>query len=79
LLANFASSTDERAAYTSDFEDFEAYVTIRKQSDILAAGPASAGSPFEREDAGADSQRCVIAASNESHVIIWLTQTCMLV
>jgi SOS-response transcriptional repressor LexA len=49
-LANFASSTEEREAYTSDFEDFETYVTIRKQSDILAAGPVGAGSQFESED-----------------------------
>lgn len=50
-LANFASSTDERAAYTSDFEDFEAYVTIRKQSDALAASPVDIDSQFEPEDA----------------------------
>jgi phage repressor protein C with HTH and peptisase S24 domain len=31
-LANFARRDDERAAYTSDFEDFTAYVTIRKQA-----------------------------------------------
>ena len=29
-LANFARRDDERAAYTSDFEDFEAYVTFEK-------------------------------------------------
>lgn len=50
-LANFASRADERAAYTSDFEDFEAYVTIRKQSDVLAASPVGTDSQFEPEDA----------------------------
>jgi hypothetical protein len=41
-LANFASRADERAANTSDFEDLEAYDTIRKQSNA---------SQFEPEDA----------------------------
>src|SRR3954447_10776264 len=36
-LANFAPRHEERAAYTSDFDDFEAYVTIRKQAHTLAA------------------------------------------
>jgi SOS-response transcriptional repressor LexA len=50
-LANFASRSDERAANTSDFEDFEAYVTIRKQSEVLAASPVGTDSQFEPEDA----------------------------
>lgn len=50
-LANFAARADERAANTSDFEDFEAYVTIRKQSDVLAASPVGTDSQFEPEDA----------------------------
>jgi len=50
-LANFAARADERAAYTSDFEDFEAYVTIRKKSDVLAAGSVGTDSQFEPEDA----------------------------
>lgn len=36
-LANFARRDDERAAYTSDFEDFEAYVTFEKVEYASAA------------------------------------------
>ncbi len=50
-LANFARRRDERAAYTSDFEDFEAYVTIRKQSHLLAASQVGTDSQLEPEDA----------------------------
>ena len=39
VLGNFAKRADERAAYKSDVEDFEAYVTIKKQSYASAAGP----------------------------------------
>jgi hypothetical protein len=38
LLANFASRSDERAAWTSDFEDFEPYVTFEKLEYESAAG-----------------------------------------
>ena len=37
-LANFARSPEERGAYTSDFEDFEPYVTIQKLEYRSAAG-----------------------------------------
>jgi SOS-response transcriptional repressor LexA len=50
-LANFAARADERAVYTSDFEDFEAFVTIRKQSHVLAASPIGTDLQFEPEDA----------------------------
>jgi phage repressor protein C with HTH and peptisase S24 domain len=50
-LANFAPRDEERAAYTSDFEDFEAYVTIRKQAHTLAASPVGTDAQFEPEDA----------------------------
>ena len=50
-LANFTPRDEERAAYTSDFEDFEAYVTIRKQAHTLAAGPVGTDAQFEAEDA----------------------------
>lgn len=36
-LANFARRDEERAAYTSDFEDFEAYVTFEKVEYASAA------------------------------------------
>ena len=50
-LANFARRKDERGAYTSDFEDFEAYVTVRKQSHVLAASPVGVDAQFEPEEA----------------------------
>jgi hypothetical protein len=50
-LANFARSDDERATYTSDFEDFEAFVTIRKQAHTLAASPVGTDTQFEPDDA----------------------------
>ncbi len=50
-LANFARRDDERVAYTSDFEDFEAYVTIRKQVHTLAASQVGTDSQFEPDDA----------------------------
>lgn len=37
MLANFAARDDERAAYTSDFEDFDAYVTFEKMEYASAA------------------------------------------
>lgn len=37
MLANFAGRDDERAAYTSDFEDFDAYVTFEKVEYASAA------------------------------------------
>lgn len=37
MLANFAARDDERAAYTSDFEDFDAYVTFEKVEYASAA------------------------------------------
>ena len=37
MLANFAARGDERAAYTSDFEDFDAYVTFEKLEYASAA------------------------------------------
>jgi len=49
-LANFARRPEERAAYTSDFEDFEAYVTIRKQADRLAASQIGTDTQIEREE-----------------------------
>jgi hypothetical protein len=50
-LGNFARRKDERDAYKSDFEDFEAFVTIRKQAHTLAASPVGTDSQFEPEDA----------------------------
>jgi phage repressor protein C with HTH and peptisase S24 domain len=49
-LANFARRTDERVAYISDFEDFEPYVTVRKQAHTLAASPVGTDAQFEPED-----------------------------
>lgn len=49
-LANFARRAEERGAYTSDFEDFEAYVTIRKQADTLAASQIGTDAQIEPED-----------------------------
>lgn len=37
MLANFADRKDERAAYQSDFEDFDAYVTFEKLEYASAA------------------------------------------
>jgi phage repressor protein C with HTH and peptisase S24 domain len=37
MLANFAARHEERAAYTSDFDDFEAYVTFEKVEYATAA------------------------------------------
>lgn len=37
MLANFAERTDERAAYRSDFDDFEAYVSFEKLDYASAA------------------------------------------
>ena len=37
MLASFTARADERAAYTSDFEDFEAYVTFEKMEYPSAA------------------------------------------
>ena len=63
-LANFARRADERSAYTNDFEDFEPYVIVRKQSHVLAASQVGTDSQFEPEDAdvlasirGIDSER----------------------
>jgi phage repressor protein C with HTH and peptisase S24 domain len=50
-LANFARRADERVAYISDFEDFEAYVTVRKQAHTLAASQVGTDAQFEPEDA----------------------------
>ena len=38
MLANFAAHSDERAAYRSDFEDFQPYVTFEKLEYASAAG-----------------------------------------
>jgi phage repressor protein C with HTH and peptisase S24 domain len=50
VLGKFAKHADERAAYTSDFEDFEAYVTIRKQAYPSAAGPVGTDEQSEPDD-----------------------------
>jgi phage repressor protein C with HTH and peptisase S24 domain len=50
-LANFARREDERIAYSSDFEDFAAFVTIRKQSHFLAASRVGTDSQLDPEDA----------------------------
>jgi SOS-response transcriptional repressor LexA len=49
-LGNFAKRADERAVYESDVEDFEAYVTIRKQSYESAAGPMGVDEQLAPED-----------------------------
>lgn len=50
LLGNFAKREDERAAYSSDVEDFEAYVTIKKQSYDSAAGQMGVDEQLTPED-----------------------------
>jgi len=50
-LAQFAPRDDERQAYTSDFDDFEPYVTIRKYAETLAAGQAGTDQQFEPDEA----------------------------
>jgi len=49
-LSNFAKRGDERAAYTSDVEDFEAYVTVKKQSYASAASQEGSDEQLEPED-----------------------------
>ncbi|HVR38220.1 MAG TPA: S24 family peptidase [Thermoanaerobaculia bacterium] len=50
-LANFARRNEERTAYTSDFEDFEAFTTIRKQAQAIAASQVGTDSQFEPGEA----------------------------
>lgn len=50
-IASFARRHEERAAYTSDFEDFEAFTTIRKQAQAIAASQVGTDSQFEPDEA----------------------------
>lgn len=53
-LANFARSTEERGAYTSDFEDFEAYVAFEKLEYRSAAGPVGSDEQLPPEAVDVD-------------------------
>ncbi|HYU25137.1 MAG TPA: hypothetical protein VEO74_08045 [Thermoanaerobaculia bacterium] len=50
VLGNFAKRADERLAYANDVEDFEAYVTIRKQAYPSAAGQVGTDEQMEPEE-----------------------------
>ena len=50
ILGKFAKRQEERVAYQSDVDDFEAYVTVRKQAFPSAASPTGADEQLEPED-----------------------------
>ena len=54
-LANFARRPEERGAYSSDFEDFEAYVTFEKLEYDSAAGRVGADEQLPPEAVDIDA------------------------